>query len=63
MLMAFLYVYGEIKVNDRLICARAGNQDMLGKKLDAMVLMLLDYDLHDVAGITTQISSTNFFLN
>ena len=37
------YCFGKIKVYDRLICARADNQEELGWKLDEMVLYTLNY--------------------
>lgn len=56
-------VYGKIKVNDGYIYAMAGNQDELGKRLDDLVVMILDKGLHSVAGKTINICDTDFFLN
>jgi len=39
-------VFGKIKVNDCFIYASAPDQLELGAKLDQMVLLILDYDLH-----------------
>jgi len=39
-------VFGKIKVNDCFIFASASDQWELGEKLDEMVLLILDYDLH-----------------
>jgi hypothetical protein len=43
-------VYGKIKVNDCVIYASAPDQWELGDKLDDMVLLILDYDLHKRIG-------------
>ena len=48
-------VYGKIKVNDGYIYAKAGNQDELGSKLDSLVILVLDYDIHKSQGVTTSI--------
>jgi len=56
-------VRGKIKVLDGFIYAQAANQYVLGERLDDMVLMILDKGLHDVAGVTTKIFDTDFFLN
>lgn len=39
-------VFGNINVNDGYIIAKASNQFELGDKLDELVLMILDHDLH-----------------
>ena len=39
-------VYGKININDGHIIATANDQWELGDKLDELVLMILDYDLH-----------------
>jgi len=43
-------VYGKIKINDCFIYASAPNQWELGTKLDQLVLLILDYDLHNSTG-------------
>ena len=43
-------VFGKIKVNDCVIYASARDQWELGTKLDQMVLLILDYDLHNSTG-------------
>lgn len=43
-------VFGKIKVNDSFIYASAPDQWELGAKLDQMVLLILDYDLHNSTG-------------
>ena len=57
------FVYGKIKVNDGVIYAQAQNQDELGTRLDKLVLMILDGNLHGDAGKTSIIAETPFFLN
>jgi hypothetical protein len=42
--MAFL-VFGKITVNNGFVCASAATQEELGKKLDELVKMVLDYGL------------------
>ena len=42
-------VRGKIKLLDGFIYAEADTQDELGKRLDELVLMVLDKGLHDVA--------------
>jgi len=56
-------VRGKIKVNDGFILAQAGHQDELGRKLDEMVLLVLDFDIHKSKGITASICGELFFLN
>ncbi len=56
-------VYGKIKVNDGYIYAQAGDQWILGEKLDELILMILDYSLHSDTGKTSVIAGTPNFLN
>lgn len=42
-------VYGKIKVNDGYIYATASSQWEFGEKLDETVLLILDYDLHNIS--------------
>ena len=56
-------VYGKIKVNDGYIIASASSQWELGTRLDELVLMILDCDLHSIAGEKTIIAGTDVFLN
>lgn len=56
-------VYGKIKVNDGYIYASAKDQWELGEKLDDMVLMILDNELHQKSGKTSIIAETPFFLS
>jgi len=43
-------VYCKIKIGNGYIYATAPNQWELGKKLDEMVLLILDYNLHEKSG-------------
>ncbi|MCA1756272.1 MAG: hypothetical protein LC649_02295 [Bacteroidales bacterium] len=54
-------VYGKIKVNDGYIIASASTQDELGKKLDEMVLLILDHNIQSMAGNAEIIAGTPFF--
>ena len=56
-------VRGKIKVNDGFILSQAGNQDELGRKLDEMVLLVLDYDIHNSQAKTINICDMDFYLN
>ena len=57
-------VYGKIKVGDQYIIANAGDQWVLGEKLDELVLIVLDMALQHTAVATYVISSDiQYFLN
>lgn len=56
-------VIGRIKVGDGFILAQAANQYALGERLDELVLMVLDYGLHDNDDISLMMVGTNFYLN
>ncbi len=56
-------VHGKIKVQDGSVCAMATHQDVLGSRLDELVLMVLDYGLHSDADKTTDICGIPFFIN
>ena len=45
------------KVLEGFIYAQAACQDELGEKLDEMVLMVLDYDIHKISGHDFIVSS------
>ena len=51
-------VYGTIEINDGQIHASAPNQKILGIKLDEMVKLILDYNLHEIDTVT----SVNYML-
>ena len=56
-------VRGAVKVDEGRIYSMAGNQDELGKNMDAICIMKLDYGLHESAGVFTEICDTKYFLN
>lgn len=56
-------ISGRVQVNDCVIYAQAENEELLGEKLDTLVLLVLDFGLHSKAGMTTNICNTDFFLN
>lgn len=57
------YCYGKIMVNNGFICARGSNQDRLGRKLDEIVLLVVDYRLHDNRGKSLAFAGTEINLN
>ena len=56
-------VISKIKIGEGHIIATAKDQWELGDRLDKMVLMVLDYGLHDDEGISSMIAGTHYFLN
>jgi len=56
-------ISGKVVVNDCTIYAQAENEELLGEKLDEMVLLVLDFGMHSTAGKTTKIFDTDFILN
>ena len=56
-------VYSKIKVNDGYIYAMAEDQWILGDMLDEMVLLILDYDIHNTHNTHLLIRDNNFSLN
>ena len=56
-------VCGRVEVGDCIVYSMASDKDQLGEQMDAVVLMVLDYDLHSTAKKTTKICDTDFFLN
>ncbi len=50
-------------VNEGDIWSMAGTQEELGKYLDDLCVMKLDYDLHSNTGESVVISGTLFYLN
>ena len=56
-------VYGKIKVLEGFIYAQAACQNELGARLDDLVKMVLDYGLHEDAGVTSIIADMNCFIN
>ena len=56
-------VYGKIYVEGGFIYGIGRDQWELGERLDDMVLMILEYGLHDSAGKSIKLCDTDFFLN
>jgi hypothetical protein len=56
-------VRGNVMVNGGRIWSSADNQEELGKYLDGLCVMKLDYDLHSNTGESILIAETPFFLN
>ncbi len=56
-------VRGRIEVQDGFVLAQAGCQDDLGTRLDELVLMVLDMDLHRGDGATSLIAGIAYFFN
>jgi hypothetical protein len=56
-------VRGKIRVNDGNIFAQASDQWELGDRLDELVLMVLDYGLHEDKGVTSLVAEQMCFLN
>jgi hypothetical protein len=57
------HVFSRIIVNDGLIMACAGEQKVLGKVLDEMCVLVLEYGLHNHAGVRIKIYNADYFLN
>ena len=49
--------------DDGYICAQAKDQKVLGANLDEICIMILDKNLHDNAGVSTEIFGGRYFLN
>ena len=56
-------VYGKIKVNDVIIYASAPDQLELGEKMDEMVLLILNYDMHNISRTNSGNDITGFSSN
>ena len=56
-------IRGEITMKDGFLLAQADTQQELGKKLDEMILMVLDFGLHSEAGVTSEVAGNPYFLN
>lgn len=56
-------VFGKIRINKGSVYSKADNQDTLGKKLDEMIILILDNGLHEQHGRTQSIYEFDFFLN
>ena len=56
-------LFSRIVVNDGLIQACASDPKTLGKMLDEMCVMVLDYGIHNDAGVLVEIFGNHYFLN
>lgn len=56
-------VYGKIKINGGYIYSSAPEPKELGTKMDDIVIMILEFDLHKPKGITSKICENKFFHN
>lgn len=57
------HLFSRIVVNNGLIQACASDQETLGKMLDEICVMVLDYALHNDVGIFITICHEKLFLN
>lgn len=57
------HLFSRIVVNDGLIQACASDQKTLGKMLDEMCILVLDYGLHSDAGVSIEIFDNQYFVN
>lgn len=57
------HLYSRIVVKDGLIQACASDQETLGKMLDEMCILVLDYGLHNEKGVSIEISGNHLFMN
>ncbi len=56
-------VRGIVMVNDGKIWSSAETQDELGKYLDKICIMMLDYGLNKKSGVSIEIFGNDLFLN
>ena len=56
-------VRGKIMMQTGFILAQAGTQEELGKRLDELVKMVLDYGLYDDQGVTSTVAGFECMLN
>ena len=56
-------VRGTVKVNEGKIWCSGETQEELGKYLDEICILKLDYGLHSVPGVTAKVFDTDLFLN
>jgi hypothetical protein len=57
------FVFYRIDMPNGLLCARETEQIALGKNLDIMAKDIVDGNLHDAAGVSTEIFGSKLFLN
>ena len=56
-------VIGKVKVNESQVVCKANNIEELGKFLDDMVILILDYDLNNYPSIKFMVASTELYQN
>ena len=57
------FVIGIVKIHEGEVISRAKTEEALEKQLDVICKWKLDYGLHTQAGKSSEIISTNFFIN
>jgi len=57
------FVFSRIVMPNGLLCARETEQQALGKNLDIMAKDIVDGNLHDDGGVSTEIFGERYFLN
>jgi hypothetical protein len=57
------YTFSRLVVNDGLLCASAPEQQELGDNLDKLCIMVINKNLHGVAGKYVEIFGSKYFLN
>jgi hypothetical protein len=57
------HLFSRIIINDGYVQACASDQKVLGKTLDDLCIMVLDYGLHNHAGERIKICDADYFLN
>ena len=54
---------GKVKVENSKVYLKGDSEDKMWRAGDAMVILILDYGLHDLAGPKSEIFDTDFFHN
>jgi hypothetical protein len=57
------YVKGKVTVNNYQVVSMASDVEEVGKFLDEMVILILDYNLHLIPAVKYSIEGTDLFLN
>jgi len=56
-------VIGTVPVGEYMIVSNASDDSILGRKLDDMTVLILDYKLHDIPAKGIEIANTVSYLN
>ncbi len=56
-------VFGKVKVDEGLIYSSASSEDELGRNMDEMCVLKLDFDLHADEGAFKRVGESRYFLN